>query len=151
MRSKAWKLTLITNSIDNVPDLRVGIFLLFLLFAGCACKNFELCSRFPSGPLDAQEALVLLDEYGNRLTILDVRTDAEFKAGHVPGALHIPVLALGERMQDVPYGPVLVICRSGNRAAKVYALLKGARPEQQSLWYLKGKPEYGQSGFTFHD
>jgi rhodanese-related sulfurtransferase len=139
------------NGIVNLPVPLIRFFLFALLLAVCACKGPESDNRFPSGPLGAQESLALIEQYGEKLMILDVRTDAEFNDGHVPGALHIPVASLEERMREVPHGPVLILCRGGNRAAKAYSMIKEARPARQNLWYLKGKPEYRQSDFTFHD
>ena len=57
--------------------------------------------------------------------ILDVRTPAEFKAGHLPDAVLIPVQALQRRIAELaPYRnkDILVYCATGNRstvAAKI--------------------------------
>ncbi len=49
--------------------------------------------------------------------VLDVREDWEFRAGHVPGAIHIPLGQLGQRFANLPRDKrVLVICQSGNRS-----------------------------------
>jgi rhodanese-related sulfurtransferase len=51
--------------------------------------------------------------------VLDVREDHEFKAGHVPGAIHVPMKRLPDRVaklkKDKPYA---VICASGSRSAR---------------------------------
>lgn len=49
---------------------------------------------------------------------LDVREDAEFAAGHVPGAIHVPLDELPERAGELPPGEVHVLCRTGGRATK---------------------------------
>ena len=48
-------------------------------------------------------------------TVLDVRTRSEFKSGHIPGSLNIPVDELRERMSEMPDGPVIVTCKVGQR------------------------------------
>lgn len=49
--------------------------------------------------------------------VLDVRTSKEFAAGHLPGALHLPIDDLRARLGEVPKGRrLLVHCRSGFRA-----------------------------------
>jgi rhodanese-related sulfurtransferase len=54
-----------------------------------------------------------------------VRGAAEYSGGHVPGALNIPHTRLAERLDDVSMErPVLVYCRTGNRAASAAALLE---------------------------
>lgn len=51
------------------------------------------------------------------ITVLDVRTPAEYESEHVPGSLHIDASELEARMNTVPAGRlVAVVCRSGARA-----------------------------------
>lgn len=48
--------------------------------------------------------------------LLDVRTPDEFNAGHIPGAVNIPVDELRERLGEVPAGkPVVAYCQVGMR------------------------------------
>jgi len=46
------------------------------------------------------------------VTILDVRPADEFEAGHIPGALSVPVPELKRRLRDIPKGrEVIAYCR----------------------------------------
>jgi hydroxyacylglutathione hydrolase len=56
-------------------------------------------------------------------TVLDVRTPGEWEAGHIMGALHIPLAELNARLTEVPAGPLAVICGSGYRSAIACSLL----------------------------
>ncbi len=61
--------------------------------------------------------------------LLDVRTAAEFGAGHVPGAKNIPVSELGGRLAEVGASkakPVVVYCASGTRSAVARTVLRRA-------------------------
>lgn len=59
-------------------------------------------------------------------TVIDVREVDEYEAGHVPGAILVPLSELADRTGDVPEGePVYVICRSGGRSAKACGYLAG--------------------------
>src|SRR5262249_60769318 len=59
--------------------------------------------------------------------VLDVREADEWEAGHVPGALHIPLGELGARYLEIDRsGAVYVICRSGNRSDHAARALAGA-------------------------
>lgn len=50
--------------------------------------------------------------------ILDVRTQDEWNAGHVPGATLITLDQLENHLSELPTDePIYVICRSGNRSA----------------------------------
>ena len=67
-----------------------------------------------------------LVESGARL--VDVRTPEEFAAGHISGAVNIPVQELDRRMGELEpkEGAVVVYCRSGNRSASAARVLKSA-------------------------
>lgn len=55
--------------------------------------------------------------------VLDVRLDDEFRAGHIDGALHIPVQELPRRAHEVPRRTVWVHCSAGYRASIAASLL----------------------------
>ncbi|WP_158843570.1 MBL fold metallo-hydrolase [Saccharothrix deserti] len=59
-------------------------------------------------------------------TVLDVRRTDEHRAGHVAGALHIPLHDLVRRLDEVPTGEVWVHCASGYRAGIAASLLHRA-------------------------
>lgn len=69
--------------------------------------------------LDGRDELepVTLAELRRRLragdvTVIDVRPDEEYRAGHIPGALSIPVAQLKRRLADVPKKrEVVAYCR----------------------------------------
>ena len=60
--------------------------------------------------------------------IIDVRTAEEFSAGHIDGAINLPVDQIGEQIKGVkglkPGSTVLVYCRSGRRSAAAAQILQ---------------------------
>ncbi len=59
--------------------------------------------------------------------VLDVRTEREWKAGHLPGAHHIHGGLLQEQVGEIPRDvPVVVLCGSGYRASIAASFLKRA-------------------------
>lgn len=60
--------------------------------------------------------------------LLDVRTHAEFREGHLPHALNLPVQELPARLHEVgpTSRPIVVYCRSGGRSAQAAQLLARA-------------------------
>jgi hydroxyacylglutathione hydrolase len=59
-----------------------------------------------------------------RAYVLDVRGAAEFEAGHIPEALHVPHTRIGVDPNTLPVDkPLLVYCNSGARAAAAVAML----------------------------
>ncbi|MCX4471869.1 MBL fold metallo-hydrolase [Micromonospora sp. NBC_01655] len=61
--------------------------------------------------------------------VLDVRMTNEWRAGHVDGAVHVPLPELPGRLADVPGGAVWVHCGSGYRATVAASLLANAGRE----------------------
>src|SRR5512132_220888 len=62
-------------------------------------------------PLTREELARRLQD-GNQLVVLDVRPAAEHAAGHLPGAVSIPVGELRRRLADLPGGrEVVAYCR----------------------------------------
>lgn len=60
---------------------------------------------------------VTVNDLGADAVILDVREDYEWNAGHVDGALHIPLEQLPARLEELdPDVDVNVICRTGGRS-----------------------------------
>ncbi len=61
-------------------------------------------------------------------TLLDVRTAEEYAAGHLAGAINVPVQELPRRLGELGHHerPVVVYCRSGRRSADAVSMLRGA-------------------------
>jgi len=71
--------------------------------------------------------------------VLDVRDEAEFAAGHLPRARHIPLKDLAGRLNEIAKykdKPVIVTCRSGVRSAGACRLLQ--KSGFSSVFQLKG-------------
>lgn len=69
----------------------------------------------------AAPALKARLDAGEKLFILDVREENEFAAGHIPGAVNVPIRVISKNMDKLPAkdAAVVVICKSGMRAAYV--------------------------------
>jgi len=85
----------------------------------------------------------------SRPLIVDVRTTAEFAAGHVPGAWNVPVdevAARAEEIRDHAKGrDVVLYCQSGRRAGMAADALKTRGVAQ--LFHLDGDfAEWSRSG-----
>ena len=86
--------------------------------------------------------------------ILDVREDDEWVAGHVPGALHVPMMQIPARVDDLPEDrDVVVVCRVGGRSAQVVAFLQqNGRDRTINLeggmqsWAASGRPMVSEDG-----
>ena len=101
----------------------------------------------PQGAVNGEAAHELIRVLSSKLLVLDVRTLEEFSAGHVPGAMHMPVQELEKRTHELPADrPVLIVCRTGRRAAAAYEILARTWPDKRDMWFLQGTPEYLPDG-----
>ena len=125
--------------------------LLAYIFMFAAYGHSPAAELPQTGALAPAEALQLMDTLGDKLTVIDVRTEQEYAQGHVPGALLLPIQTLREHMGQVPRSAsVLLLCRTGRRAETAYDMIREAYPQKKNLWFLKGIPVYGNDGsFTF--
>lgn len=56
--------------------------------------------------------------------LIDVREVDEYVAGHVPGAVNVPLSELQDRVDDCMLGPVVhVVCASGGRSLRACEFL----------------------------
>ncbi|MHB8438120.1 MAG: rhodanese-like domain-containing protein [Acidimicrobiales bacterium] len=82
--------------------------------------------------------------------VLDVREHDEWEAGHIPGALHLPVGHLEKGFATLPRDRrIVVVCRSGNRSAMATTFLVRSGSDAVNLgggmqaWAAAGLPVEG--------
>lgn len=71
--------------------------------------------------------------------VLDVRSQEEYRASHIPGAINIPYDRIRERLQDLRQfesRDIVLVCRTGRRAGIAGEVLLEAGFE--SVWDLDG-------------
>lgn len=82
------------------------------------------------------------------LPVLDVREPHEWDAGHIDGAVHIPMGQVTDRIDEIPDGqPLAVVCRSGNRSAHVAAWLR--RQGRDAVNLTGGMEAWAGAGYAF--
>jgi len=82
------------------------------------------------------------------LTIVDIREEGEHEQTRIPGVPLIPMSVLADRMDELPDGPLAILCRSGARSARVtqYLTSLGTYGEVANLgggiiaWAREGLP-----------
>jgi hydroxyacylglutathione hydrolase len=58
------------------------------------------------------------------VVVVDVRNRSEWDAGHLRGALHLPLARIADRLEQVPRGvPLVMQCETGSRSAVAASLL----------------------------
>jgi len=98
----------------------------------------ELRARFSGMKSIGATQATLLSNRSDAL-FLDVREDADFRAGHIPEAVHIPLKHLSDRAGELDKykaRPVIAYCRSGNQSSAVGGILK--KRGFENLYNLQG-------------
>ena len=86
------------------------------------------------------------------LTVLDVREPVEWQHGHIEGALHVPMNEIPARLDELPTGQILVVCKVGGRSAQVTGYLAQQGLEVVNLdggmldWESAGRPMVSETG-----
>lgn len=81
----------------------------------------------PLPPSVAARVVAPLIEQGSDVTLIDVRTPAEFESAHIPGSYNVPLDRLPEHREELRSrlaGPAVLVCRSGARARQAEQLLR---------------------------
>ena len=87
-------------------------------------------------------------------TLVDVRTDHEWDAGHVPGSEHIQLNDLMARAGELSDGPLLFICRGDGRSEMAAAAFREAGRDALRVgggvtkWHEEGLPLDPEDGYV---
>jgi rhodanese-related sulfurtransferase len=117
--------------------------------AGGPCWNVRV--RIPSVSVDN-----VPDPLPEGVNVLDVREDIEWVHGHIEDAVHIPLHQLPSRLDELPSGQLLVVCKIGGRSAQATMFLAGQGYEAANLaggmvdWAGAGRPMVSETGHTPH-
>jgi rhodanese-related sulfurtransferase len=78
--------------------------------AGCETASIRLAR---AGQLDGRR-------------VLDIRQEAEYLSGHLPGAVHVELGHVAQRARELSDEPTVVMCGHGERAMGAASLLEAA-------------------------
>jgi hydroxyacylglutathione hydrolase len=101
-------------------------------------------------PLGTVDQITARELAGRRrrgeVAVIDVRGEAEWEAGHLPGVPNIPVGMLADRLDELPRGkPIVLQCQSGARSSIAASVLK-ARGIPQVMSLTGGFAEWEAAG-----
>jgi rhodanese-related sulfurtransferase len=89
--------------------------------------------------------------------LIDVRTDAEYEAGHIPGSRHIPLADVQPQAAGLEHDqPLIIYCRSGDRSGLAADAFAASGWDAHSItggleaWKEEGLPLEPADGVVAH-
>lgn len=85
-------------------------------------------------------------------TLLDVREQEEWDHGHIQDAWHVPLQQLPTRLDDLPEGRLVVVCKIGGRSGQAVSYLTRLGRDAVNLeggmveWASQGRPMLAEHG-----
>jgi rhodanese-related sulfurtransferase len=93
--------------------------------------------------------------FSGTISLIDVRSDREYRAVHIPCARHIPLSQLRRRVDEIRTDrPVALLCRSGHRSALAASIAQRHGLDAMSVaggmraWLASGRPAVWPSETT---
>jgi len=113
--------------LDIFSTILIGIIALYLII-----KLFGFLGRLGIKQLSPKEF-----DQKKGMMLLDIRSDKEYGQGHIPGAAHVPLSEIGERVKKLKKDKELVVyCQNGNRS--IWAIKRLMGMGYKNLYNLKG-------------
>lgn len=73
----------------------------------------------------------LIENESEEYLLVDVRTEGEYNAGHIPTAINVPYQVIGRRLPEAEGDPILIVyCQSGRRSGIAFQTLRRAGYER---------------------
>lgn len=113
--------------MDTASTILLTIIVIFLIV-----KLFGFLGRLGIKQITPRE----LDQKKG-MVLLDVRSDKEYAQGHIPGAVHVPLADIGDKVKKLKKDKEMVVyCRSGNQS--IWAIKRLMGMGYRNLYNLKG-------------
>jgi rhodanese-related sulfurtransferase len=113
--------------LDTASTILVSIIAIYLIF-----KLFGVLGRLGIKQLSPKE----LDQKKGMM-IIDVRTHKEYLKGHIPGAVHVQLGDIGDKIRKIKKDKELVVyCQNGRQS--IWAIKRLMGMGYKNLFNLKG-------------
>jgi rhodanese-related sulfurtransferase len=125
---------------------------LFALVQTVADNHLAAAARAAAEILGSPDDAITRDELIRRrdtgeITLLDVRPHDEYTAGHIPGAINIPVTELADRLAELPAGADIIAYCRGSYCVMAPEAVRIARAAGREVKRLdEGMLEWGLAG-----
>ena len=113
--------------MDRASMILIGIVALFFVI-----KLFGFLGRLGIKQISPRDL-----ERKKGMMLLDVRSDKEYEEGHIPGAVHVQLSDIGNKVKRLKKEKELVVyCRNGNQS--IWAIKRLMGMGYRNLYNLRG-------------
>tara|TARA_R110002096_G_scaffold434832_5_gene658292 strand:+ start:103702 stop:104394 length:693 start_codon:yes stop_codon:yes gene_type:complete len=105
---------------------------------------------YEPGNLEAVDRDLLVDRVrSGEVTVLDVRPTEEYNAGHIPGAISVPIDALKDRLAEIPIDrEIVAYCRGPYCVMALEAVEMLRSKGFEAIRFDEGIPDWRARGFS---
>ena len=113
--------------MDTASTILISLAALYLII-----KLFGYLSRMGIKQLSPKEF-----DQKKGVALLDIRSHKEYEQGHIPGAVHVPLSDIGDKVKKLKKDKELVVyCQNGNQS--IWAIKRLMGMGYKNMYNLKG-------------
>ncbi len=99
------------------------------------------------GSIDNEFFMELMENNPESIRLIDVRTQQEYEAGHIPSAERMDIDMLEANIDSfTDEKPIVFICATGARAGEGYYLFQDKRPDLENVYYVDADVSFTPDG-----
>jgi len=99
------------------------------------------------GAFNVEQFKKILAEKPESIMVVDVRDPDEYAAGHIKGAVNLPVNQLEKKLPGMKFDkPVVYVCASGSRSGEAYYMTRDVRKDVKDVYYLEATVKCSKDG-----
>ncbi|WP_045211462.1 rhodanese-like domain-containing protein [Desulfonatronovibrio magnus] len=99
------------------------------------------------GSVDTDFFIELMTTNPHSIQLIDVRSQQEFGAGHIPSSINMTVDQLEANINTfTDEKPIIFICSTGARSGEAFYMFMDMRPDLTSVYYIDAEVSYAPDG-----
>lgn len=110
-------------------------------------KSFKISAGQEEGSIDHKSFIKALKDNPEKLYLIDVREQIEFKRGSLTGAINIPIEKLEKKIHTLPRDKTIIFfCNTGAQSGEAFYMVQDIDPDRKNSVYVDGTFEFEKDG-----
>ena len=126
---------------------RIIQFFLFVLLLGpltLPAENTKITNI--DGALSIKTFMDIMINEPERIQLVDVRDEEQYKSGSISGAINVPINKLEKSIDTLPSKkPIVFYCHTAKRASEAYDMVRLFKPRLE-VYYLRATVDISRDG-----